>query len=51
MARDIITPYPGPPADGLPVIVCPPPREGGLCGCDEGDEPPKVCLSSECDCV
>jgi hypothetical protein len=51
MARETITPYPGPPADGLPVIVCPAPREGGLCGCDEDDdEPPKVCLSSECSC-
>lgn len=30
---------------------CPRPREGGMCGCDEpGDEAPKVCLSSECDC-
>jgi hypothetical protein len=32
---------------------CPKPRDGGLCGCDEDEEtgPPKVCLSSECDCV
>jgi hypothetical protein len=55
MARDTITPYLGPPADGLPVIICPPAREGGMCGCDEGDdgddEPPKVCLGRECDCV
>lgn len=30
---------------------CPKPRDGGMCGCDEADdEPPKVCLSSECDC-
>ena len=50
MASDIITPYLGAAADGLPVIVCQPPREGGLCGCEEDDEP-KVCLSSECDCV
>ena len=30
---------------------CPKPRDGGLCGCDEDDDAPKVCLSSECDCV
>ena len=31
---------------------CPRPKDGGMCGCDEDDdEPPKVCLSRECDCV
>jgi hypothetical protein len=51
MASEIITPYLGPARDGLPVIVCPPPREGGMCGCDEDDpRPPKVCLGRECDC-
>ena len=47
-----------PPLDAVDFIAkghlgtpCPKPRDGGLCGCDEDDEPPpKVCLGRECDC-
>jgi hypothetical protein len=44
---ETLAPYFAPEMAAQP---CPPPREGGMCGCDEPDEPPKVCLSSECDC-
>jgi len=41
---------PEPQDAGAPITVCQPACEGGLCDCDEPDEAPKVCLSSECDC-
>ena len=51
MASDVITPYLGPASDGPPVVPCPPPREGGLCGCDEDDlAGPRDCYRGRCDC-
>jgi hypothetical protein len=28
---------------------CPRPRDGGMCGCDEGDDEPQDCLKLHCD--
>lgn len=28
---------------------CPRPRDGGMCGCDEGDDEPQDCLKMHCD--
>lgn len=45
------TSWPASPA-ALPAgtHACPRPADGGMCGCDEDDDSPKVCLSRECDC-
>lgn len=29
---------------------CPRPRDGGMCGCDEGDDGPQDCKRARCDC-